>query len=107
MRARLEYQTKVQMQYRVQQRPEKSYALCRLVSLDVRGRNWIPMNFHYRIELRNMWYLDVGVEEFILFSNNWEIKGISMNSSASNVENVLAPISHIAMASSVDFEASK
>ena len=47
------------------------------------------------------------MEEFILYSNNWEIKGISINSSADHVENVLAPISHIAMASSVDFEASE
>lgn len=47
-----------------------------------------------------------GIEELILFSINWEIKGVSINSSVNNMENVLAPISHIAMASSVDFVAS-
>lgn len=48
-----------------------------------------------------------GIDEFILFSINWEIKGVPLNASATSAPNVLVPISHIAMASSVDFHASK
>ncbi|XP_059475497.1 low-density lipoprotein receptor-related protein 1 isoform X2 [Neocloeon triangulifer] len=45
----------------------------------------------------------IGVKEFIFYSLNWKIVGMSLGDK--NVTNVLAPISRVSMATSIDFHA--
>lgn len=45
----------------------------------------------------------VGYAEFLLYSINYEIRGISLISSSSPSQRVLAPISRVSMATSIDF----
>ncbi|XP_077556086.1 LDL receptor protein 1 isoform X2 [Haemaphysalis longicornis] len=45
----------------------------------------------------------VGYAEFLLYSINYEIRGISLVSSSSPSQRVLAPISRVSMATSIDF----
>ena len=52
----------------------------------------------------------VGAESFILYSLNWEIKGVSLEHPANETANrteVLGPISRVQMATSVDFIAAQ
>lgn len=48
----------------------------------------------------------VGIEAFLLYSINWEIKGLSLTL-GDNTSQVLGPISRVSMAASVDFHAGK
>ncbi|XP_046386652.1 prolow-density lipoprotein receptor-related protein 1 isoform X2 [Ischnura elegans] len=45
----------------------------------------------------------IGIEEFLFYSINWEIKGLPLG--GDNSSKVLAPISKVSMATSVDFHA--
>lgn len=45
-----------------------------------------------------------GVEEFLLYSINWEVKGLALDTLHNNVE-ALGPISRVSMATSIDFNA--
>ncbi|KAJ9584469.1 hypothetical protein L9F63_021194, partial [Diploptera punctata] len=45
----------------------------------------------------------IGVEEFLFYSINWEIKGLPLG--GDNTTQVLGPISRVSMASSIDFHA--
>lgn len=45
----------------------------------------------------------IGVEEFLFYSINWEIRGLSLD--GNNATQVLAPISRVSMATSIDFHA--
>lgn len=47
----------------------------------------------------------IGVEEFIFYSVNWEIRGLTLN--GSNTTDVLGHISRVSMASAIDFVAGK
>jgi hypothetical protein len=51
----------------------------------------------------NMKFLFLGIEEFLFYSINWEIKGLPLGDS--NETQVLGPISRVSMASSIDFHA--
>jgi hypothetical protein len=42
-----------------------------------------------------------GIEEFLFYSINWEIKGLPLGDD--NTTQVLGPISRVSMASSIDF----
>ncbi|XP_054274081.1 low-density lipoprotein receptor-related protein 1-like [Macrosteles quadrilineatus] len=46
----------------------------------------------------------VGTEEFLLYSINWEVKGLSLESNHTDSQ-VLGPISRVSMATSIDFHA--
>ncbi|XP_075238130.1 LDL receptor protein 1 isoform X2 [Lycorma delicatula] len=46
----------------------------------------------------------IGVAEFLLYSINWEVKGLSLTE-GENGSQVLGPISRVSMATSVDFQA--
>ncbi|XP_034243195.1 prolow-density lipoprotein receptor-related protein 1 isoform X1 [Thrips palmi] len=46
----------------------------------------------------------IGIESFLLYSINWEIKGLSLKA-GDNTTQVLGPISRVSMAASVDFHA--
>lgn len=46
----------------------------------------------------------LGVEEFLLYSINWEIKGLSL-APEDNETQVLGPISRVSMATSIDYHA--
>lgn len=50
-----------------------------------------------------MIYNFIGIEEFIFYSINWEIRGLSLNGDNSTA--VLGPISHVSLATSIDFHA--
>lgn len=45
----------------------------------------------------------IGVEEFLFYSINWEIKGLPLGDE--NMTDVLSPISRVSMATSIDFHA--
>jgi hypothetical protein len=45
----------------------------------------------------------LGLEEFVFYSINWEIKGLPLGDD--NTTQVLGPISRVSMASSIDFHA--
>ncbi|XP_060522093.1 prolow-density lipoprotein receptor-related protein 1 isoform X3 [Cylas formicarius] len=47
-------------------------------------------------------YKCIGVAEFLLFSINWELRGLSL-SNASNTTQVLGPISRVSSATAIDF----
>jgi low-density lipoprotein receptor-related protein 1 (alpha-2-macroglobulin receptor) len=47
----------------------------------------------------------IGVEEFLFYSINWEIKGLPLGDE--NMTDVLSPISRVSMATSIDFHAGK
>lgn len=47
----------------------------------------------------------IGIEEFLFYSINWEIRGLALD--GNNATQVLGPISRVSMASSVDFHACK
>jgi len=45
----------------------------------------------------------LGIEEFLFYSINWEIKGLPLEEN--NITEVLEPITRVSMASSIDFHA--
>ncbi|XP_039297964.1 low-density lipoprotein receptor-related protein 1 [Nilaparvata lugens] len=47
----------------------------------------------------------IGVEELLIYSISYEIKGLSLDEASRNMSDVLAPISRVAMATGVDFDA--
>lgn len=51
----------------------------------------------------NMKFSFLGIEEFLFYSINWEIKGLPFVDN--NATQVLGPISRVSMASSIDFHA--